>query len=113
MSTESPLTQLKQPSASPPIWPAGWKGAELDAMEQHLRACPDCQAKLGEARELEKTMNDLLADARPAPDFEDRVVRAVRACAAAMGLGPVAWRMRGHRGGCGTERAGQRRQFDD
>ncbi len=93
MSTESPLTHIETTERIAAYLAGGLEGAELDAMEQHLRACPDCQAKLGEARELEKTMNDLLADARPAPDFEDRVVRAVRAAPRRWVLRPVAWRI--------------------
>jgi hypothetical protein len=57
----------------------GLDPAEAERFNQHAAACESCARALEEARDLDRTIDGLFADARPRPELEDRMVRAVRA----------------------------------
>ena len=56
----------------------GLDPAEAERFDRHAAACESCARALEEARDLDRTIDGLFADARPRPELEDRMVRAVR-----------------------------------
>jgi hypothetical protein len=64
--------------ARPGVTPAPWAdgGADADALEQHLRECPDCAALHRTARRLADALR-LTAPPRPPVDLARRIARQV------------------------------------
>ena len=56
----------------------GLSPAERVAFESHAAGCPVCARALAKARRADDTLRDVFADARPAADLEDRVIRGLR-----------------------------------
>jgi anti-sigma factor RsiW len=57
----------------------GLDAAESERFDAHARACPDCAALLAEAQAAEAAITAALADLRPAPGLEDRIMLSIPA----------------------------------
>lgn len=56
----------------------GLTAAERGELEAHVASCAACAAALKEITDMDATMNQLFADARPAGGFEDRLIQRLR-----------------------------------
>jgi hypothetical protein len=56
----------------------GLDAAEREDLERHATDCTACAQALAEARSWDQALCGLFADARPAPQLEDRMVRTIR-----------------------------------
>jgi len=56
----------------------GLSPGERLAFESHAADCPTCARALAEARQADATLREVFAEARPAVDLEDRVIRGLR-----------------------------------
>jgi hypothetical protein len=59
----------------------GLEPAERERLESHVAACQPCTKALDDARDVDRTMHSLFDSVRPAPNFEDRLIRSLRAAA--------------------------------
>src|ERR1700733_9242965 len=52
--------------------------AERESVEQHVAACEECKQALVETRRLERLLNGLFTETRPALNLDERIVQAVK-----------------------------------
>src|SRR6516164_901319 len=56
----------------------GLEPAESERLELHVAECASCARALADARQLDETMEDLFAEARPDPQLEDQIIHRLR-----------------------------------
>ncbi len=56
----------------------GMSADERETIAHHLAGCAECERAVEEARQVEKRLDDLLAEARPDAGLEDRVIQRLR-----------------------------------
>jgi hypothetical protein len=56
----------------------GLPAQDLGRVAQHVADCADCKQALAQAQQLETTMAELFADARPDAKLEERMIRGLR-----------------------------------
>jgi hypothetical protein len=56
----------------------GLPAEETAQFESHAATCPDCAAKLADARKSDEAMRSLFAPLAPGQDFEDRLIAGLR-----------------------------------
>jgi glycine cleavage system regulatory protein len=59
----------------------GLDTSDLERLERHLDACPQCAEAVQQARSFDDTMRGLFSDAQPDPALEDRMIQSLRVSA--------------------------------